>query len=134
LNVKGARSFFWLPRYDEFMLLRPRLHTAPLWLGPATMLPLVQGDRFQLQQVILSLIINEIEARGGLGERPQELLISTAKAERTVCSSGCRTRPGLVPATLDRIFNAFYTTKPGGLPSIGRCEPRIGRNEHGIEK
>lgn len=78
--------------------------------------PLIEGDRVQLQQVILKLIINPVEAMSGLGERPRELLISTAKAEPAgvvveVCDSG----PGLTPTNLERVFDAFYTTKPTGL-------------------
>jgi PAS domain S-box-containing protein len=79
-------------------------------------LPLIDGDRVQLQQVMLNLIINAVEAMSGLTEGPRELLISTAKAEMggvlvTVRDSG----PGLAPAALERLFEAFYTTKPNGL-------------------
>jgi C4-dicarboxylate-specific signal transduction histidine kinase len=79
-------------------------------------LPLIQGDRVQLQQVILNLTMNAIEAMSGISEGARELLISTSKAE----SGGVRVAvrdsgPGLAPATLDHLFNAFYTTKPGGL-------------------
>jgi PAS domain S-box-containing protein len=79
-------------------------------------LPLIQGDRVQLQQVILNLIINAVEALSGVGEGSRELLISTGIAEPegvlvAVQDSG----PGLTPASLEHIFEAFYTTKPGGL-------------------
>jgi PAS domain S-box-containing protein len=79
-------------------------------------LPLMDGDRVQLQQVMLNLIINAVEAMSGLTEGPRELLISTGKAEMggvlvTVRDSG----PGLAPAALERLFEAFYTTKPNGL-------------------
>jgi signal transduction histidine kinase len=79
-------------------------------------LPLIQGDRVQLQQVILNLIINAVEAMSGAGGGSRELLISTAIAEPDgvlvmVRDSG----PGLAPASLERLFEAFYTTKPGGL-------------------
>jgi signal transduction histidine kinase len=79
-------------------------------------LPLIQGDRVQLQQVILNLVINAVEGMGGIGEGPRELLISTGKAESgevrvVVRDSGT----GLDPAKLERLFEAFYTTKPGGL-------------------
>jgi PAS domain S-box-containing protein len=83
-------------------------------LGEA--LPLVEGDRVQLQQVILNLIINAVEVMSDICEGPRELLISTAKAEPDgvlvkVRDSG----PGLAPASLERVFDAFYTTKPSGL-------------------
>jgi C4-dicarboxylate-specific signal transduction histidine kinase len=79
-------------------------------------LPLVRGDRVQLQQVILNLIINAIEALSGLSEGARELLISSGKVETggvfvTVRDSG----PGLASATLERVFESFFTTKPGGL-------------------
>ncbi len=82
----------------------------------AEALPLVQGDRVQLQQVILNLIINAIEVMSGLGEGARELLVSTAEdgsdgVRVAVRDSG----PGLPPQGLERLFHAFYTTKPGGM-------------------
>ena len=79
-------------------------------------LPLIQGDRVQLQQVILNLIINAVEALSSVREGARELVITTGKDEPdgvlvVVRDSG----PGLSSAGLDRIFEAFYTTKPGGL-------------------
>jgi PAS domain S-box-containing protein len=79
-------------------------------------LPLIEGDRVQLQQVILNLIINAVEAMSSAGEGSRELLISTGKTGSdgvlvAVQDSG----PGLAPASLEHLFDAFYTTKPGGL-------------------
>jgi len=79
-------------------------------------LPLIEGDRVQLQQVILNLLINAIQAMSGDSEGARELLISTARAEPNglvvaVQDSG----PGLAPEVLARLFEPFYTTKPGGL-------------------
>jgi PAS domain S-box-containing protein len=79
-------------------------------------LPLIYGDRVQLQQVILNLIINAIEAMSGVAETPRALLIGTGQAEPggvlvAVRDSG----PGLDPASLERLFDAFYTTKSGGM-------------------
>jgi PAS domain S-box-containing protein len=78
-------------------------------------LPVVQGDRVQLQQVILNLIINAIQAMGGSDEGPRELLISTKKLEAGVLVMVRDTGPGLAPAALDRVFESFYTTKPSGM-------------------
>jgi PAS domain S-box-containing protein len=79
-------------------------------------LPLVQGDRIQLQQVILNLMMNAVEAMIGLGEGPRELLISTDNAESDGVLVAVRdSGPGLSPASLERAFEAFYTTKPSGL-------------------
>jgi PAS domain S-box-containing protein len=79
-------------------------------------LPPIQGDRVELQQVILNLIVNAIEAMGSVSDRARELVISTGPAESggvlvSVRDSG----PGLAPSDLDRLFKAFYTTKPSGL-------------------
>ena len=79
-------------------------------------LPLIQGDRVQLQQVILNLIINAVEALSSVSEGSRELVITTGKGEPdgvlvVVRDSG----PGLSSPGLERIFEAFYTTKPGGL-------------------
>jgi two-component system sensor kinase FixL len=79
-------------------------------------LPLILGDRIQLQQVILNLIINAIEAMSGVGEGPRELLLGSRKDD----SQGVLVRvrdsgPGLDPKSLDRLFTAFYTTKPQGM-------------------
>jgi PAS domain S-box-containing protein len=79
-------------------------------------LPLIQGDRVQLQQVILNLIINAVEAMSATGEGSRELLISTGKAESDGVLVAVRdSGPGLAPASFERLFEAFYTTKPGGL-------------------
>jgi PAS domain S-box-containing protein len=102
----------------------------------ANELPLILGDRIQLQQVILNLLINAIEAMSGLGEGPRELWVSSQKVTEipresdedtfqykasteaeftqvliTVRDSG----PGLGPKGFDRLFVAFYTTKPKGM-------------------
>lgn len=78
-------------------------------------LPRIQGDRVQLQQVILNLTLNAIEAMRGLREG-RELRVSTGNAERGGVLVEVRdTGPGLDPAKLERLFEAFYTTKPSGL-------------------
>ena len=83
-------------------------------------LPLIQGDRVQLQQVILNLIINAVEAMDGIGDGigdgPREMLISTGTAVSGDVRVAVRdSGPGLDPVKLERLFEAFYTTKPGGL-------------------
>src|SRR5262249_10614758 len=82
------------------------------------------GDRIQLQQVLLNLIMNGIEAMSGDGEASHELSITSTSTEVdgiviAVTDSG----PGLDPATRDRLFEAFHTTKPQGMGmglAIGR--------------
>ncbi|MGY4572039.1 AAA family ATPase [Bradyrhizobium sp. USDA 3256] len=116
------------PREDLLAINGPIREVIELTRGEATKnrisvkaelaedLPLVRGDQVQLQQVMLNLIINAVEAMSGISDGKRELLISTGKAESggvlvVVRDSG----PGLASATLERIFEAFYTTKTTGL-------------------
>ncbi len=78
-------------------------------------LPLVPGDRVQLQQVILNLIMNAAEAMSETSNQLRDLLISTHIEPDGVLVEVRDSGPGLPPATLEHLFNAFYTTKPGGL-------------------
>jgi PAS domain S-box-containing protein len=76
----------------------------------------VSGDRVQLQQVMLNLVMNAVEAMSGISERPRELALTSRNIDAdqvlvTVEDSGT----GLDPDTMDRIFNPFYTTKPNGM-------------------
>jgi signal transduction histidine kinase len=82
----------------------------------ADILPAIQGDRVQLQQVVLNLLINAVDAMSGMSEGVRELLISTAKTDSEGVLVAVRdSGPGLAPEGLERLFEAFYTTKPGGL-------------------
>ena len=77
-------------------------------------LPLIPGDRVQLQQVILNLIINAIDAMTQSGGN-RELLISTQTDAGGVLVAVRDSGPGLTEDGLKRAFEAFYTTKPSGL-------------------
>jgi C4-dicarboxylate-specific signal transduction histidine kinase len=83
----------------------------------APQFPRVQGDRVQLQQVMLNLIVNAIQAMSGIGEGPRELQISidAVPSEGGVCVAVRDTGPGLSPESLSRLFEPFYTTKPDGM-------------------
>jgi PAS domain S-box-containing protein len=82
----------------------------------ATGLPLIEGDRVELQQVILNLIINAIQAMSGTSQAMRDLLITTSRAEPdSVLVAVKDSGPGLAPESADNIFEPFYTTKPGGL-------------------
>jgi len=77
---------------------------------------LIEGDRVQLQQVVLNLIVNAIQAMSAVADGARDLLITTSPAEPhgvvvAVKDSG----PGLAPDSLERIFNPFYSTKPDGM-------------------
>jgi PAS domain S-box-containing protein len=95
-------------------------------------LPLVMGDRVQLQQVILNLLNNAADAMSMIDDRPRELVVSTGWDENncvrlSVQDSGL----GLERNALERIFDAFYTTKDEGM-GIGLSVSRsIVENHHG---
>jgi len=78
--------------------------------------PRILGDRIQLQQVLLNLLMNAIEALSGVGDGPRVLVVrSDPDAAPGVLVAVCDSGPGLDPQRLDRLFDAFYTTKPHGL-------------------
>jgi PAS domain S-box-containing protein len=82
----------------------------------AEALPPIQADRVQLQQVILNLIMNAVEAMSGVGDGERELLISTIRDASNSLSVSLRdSGPGLDPKTMDRMFDAFFTTKSKGM-------------------
>jgi PAS domain S-box-containing protein len=77
-------------------------------------LSLVAGDRVQLQQVLLNLVLNAVEAMGSVEAGARKLLISTEQ-DRTGALVAVRdSGPGIDPTHLKRVFKAFYTTKSGG--------------------
>ena len=83
----------------------------------AANLPPIIGDRVQLQQVVLNLILNGIEAMSTVQDRPRELVIRTQRSEGNdaVCVAVQDSGIGVDPMSGERIFDAFHTTKPGGL-------------------
>jgi signal transduction histidine kinase len=79
-------------------------------------LPLVMGDRVQLQQVILNLLRNASEAMLDVDDRPRELVVSTVPDGATDIRVTIRDAGvGLDRQGLDKLFDAFYTTKQGGM-------------------
>ena len=79
-------------------------------------MPPILGDRIQVQQVILNLMINAIEAMNGINDAPRELLVSSAKDDsQSVLVAVRDSGPGLDPKSLDHLFTAFFTTKPQGM-------------------
>jgi len=86
----------------------------PIELAPA--LPTILGDRVQLQQVIINLTMNGIEAMQSVTDRPRELMIRSRQDEKQqVLVSVTDCGVGISAENVDRLFNAFFTTKPSGM-------------------
>src|SRR5262249_28030029 len=82
----------------------------------AAQVPRLWGDRIQLQQVLLNLVMNAIEALSGVSAGPRTLWVSSACGAASEVMIAVRdSGPGLESQQLDRLFEAFYTTKPQGL-------------------
>jgi C4-dicarboxylate-specific signal transduction histidine kinase len=77
--------------------------------------PAVLGDRAQLQQVILNLIMNGIDAMSTIADRPRELLIQSAGHPEGVLIQVQDSGRGLDPEKAGRMFEPFFTTKPQGI-------------------
>ena len=113
----------WSELQRSRVILRPEL---------ADILPPVTGDRVQLQQVILNLLLNATEAMSSVNDRPRQLVIRTERDEGdrvrlTVQDAGV----GLDPQGADKLFEAFYSTKSGGM-GIGLSVSRsIIESHHG---
>ncbi|MFL5582178.1 MAG: PAS domain S-box protein, partial [Gemmatimonadaceae bacterium] len=128
--IRGLRALVGMaePRHEPFdvndavhevlALVRGELRRTEVSVHPDLdqTLPPALGDRVQVQQVVLNLVMNAIEAMAPVEDRVRALVIRTGFSERgeaavTVADTG----PGLDPATEARIFDAFFTTKPNGL-------------------
>ncbi len=91
-------------------------HGASLRTELAFALPPVLGDRVQLQQVVINLLMNGIEAMASIRDRPREIVIRSERDEDgevhvSVQDSGI----GIDSKTAEQLFSAFFTTKPGGM-------------------
>ena len=94
-------------------------------------LPPVLGDRVQLQQVVLNLVINALEAIAKNKQGERELTVSSGKDEANNVIVAVRdTGAGIDPANLDRLFDAFFTTKPDGM-GMGLAISRTIIESHG---
>jgi C4-dicarboxylate-specific signal transduction histidine kinase len=79
-------------------------------------LPLIRGDRVQLQQVMVNLVMNASEAMCGVSDRPREItIVSNISDAKDVSIEVRDTGSGFDTANLDRFFCSFYTTKPNGM-------------------
>jgi signal transduction histidine kinase len=97
----------------------------------AVTLPRVLGDRVQLQQVVLNLLLNGLEAMNAVVDRPRELTISTQQeANNRVRVAVQDSGAGIDPQLATRIFDAFCTTKPNGI-GMGLSISRSIVEQHG---
>ena len=117
---------------EVFALLLSELqrNKAVLHYDFADRLPIVKGDRIQLQQVILNLARNASDALSGIEDRPKRLLIRTEQVGESVCLSVQDSGIGFDPGIADRLFESFYTTKPNGM-GIGLSVSRSIIEAHG---
>jgi len=90
-------------------------HRVALRLELAPALPPVLADRIQLQQVILNLVVNGIEAMQPVKDRPHELVIGTRQDESQVLVTVSDCGVGVAAENADRLFDAFFTTKSSGM-------------------
>jgi C4-dicarboxylate-specific signal transduction histidine kinase len=85
-------------------------------MQPGEGLARIRGDRVQLQQVVLNLILNAVEAMSSVDDSPLELSISTEPRRADEILVAVRdSGPGIDPEHLERVFDSFYTTKPSGM-------------------
>jgi NO-binding membrane sensor protein with MHYT domain len=91
-------------------------HRVSLRMEFANALPVVPADRVELQQVVINLVMNGIEAMQSVTERPRELLIRSLQDEtQQVLVSVTDCGVGISAENADRLFNAFFTTKTNGM-------------------
>jgi PAS domain S-box-containing protein len=91
-------------------------HQVLLRMELAPALPMILGDRVQLQQVIINLVMNGIEAMQSVTDRPRELVVRSRRDQKQqVLVSVTDCGVGIPAENADRLFNAFFTTKSSGM-------------------
>jgi C4-dicarboxylate-specific signal transduction histidine kinase len=90
-------------------------HGVSLRTELASALPPVLGDRVQLQQVIINLLINGVEAMASITDRPRDLLIRSQREAEQVHVAVHDSGIGIESGTAEQLFSAFFTTKTSGM-------------------
>jgi len=90
-------------------------HQVEMRTDLASGLPRVRGDRVQLQQVMVNLIMNAVDATRAISDGPREILIRSAKEAEAVIVSVEDSGTGLTPDQMERVFDPFFSTKPQGI-------------------
>jgi C4-dicarboxylate-specific signal transduction histidine kinase len=92
-----------------------RNHRTALQLDLAPGLPAVLADRIELQQIVINLVVNGLQAMEPVTDRPRNLVIQSAVQADEVIVSVRDSGVGIEPADMDRLFKAFFTTKANGM-------------------
>ncbi len=103
---------------EALQLVRPELEAESIDLSvmPGAGLPVVLGDRIQLQQVIVNLLVNSIQAVTRAEGRMRRITLDTSVGEDDAVGFSIRdSGPGIPDENLDRVFESFFTTKPDGM-------------------
>jgi PAS domain S-box-containing protein len=102
---------------DAMLLVRREMlsQRVPLRLELASGLPAVQGDRVQLQQVIINLVLNGIEAMADTADTRRRLVVRSQLQDGQALVAVQDAGTGIDPENANRLFSAFYTTKPNGM-------------------
>jgi signal transduction histidine kinase len=90
-------------------------HDIELELDLSPHLPPVEGDRVQLQQVLINLVLNAVDALKAVPPENRTIAIETRKVERSARIEVSDTGPGIDEADLDRVFEPFFSTKETGM-------------------
>jgi C4-dicarboxylate-specific signal transduction histidine kinase len=119
--------------FEVIALTQTELRRNPVDLQTnlASGLPQIPADRVQLQQVVLNLIVNALEAMNEAGERPRTLVVNSGTSTSNEVFVEVRdSGPGLDEANLERLFRSFYTTKAQGM-GMGLSISRLIVEAHG---
>src|SRR5262249_16202845 len=102
---------------EVLVLARGELRAKRVWVKAdlGGDLPSARGDRVQLQQVLLNLVVNAIDAMAGVTGRLRVLAITTRRADDGILVTVQDSGAGLAAESAEHIFHPFFTTKPGGM-------------------